>query len=104
MCGVSWSQALFMGLLQGATELFPVSSLGHAVIIPGLLHWSFKPSDASFLPFLVLLHLGTATALLVLCWRQWRAIISGFVRAAIRGRVEGEDERMAMLLVVGTIP
>ena len=59
-------QALFMGLLQGATELFPVSSLGHAVLIPSLLHWSFKQSDPSFLPFLVLLHLGTAGALLLI--------------------------------------
>jgi len=97
-------QALFMGLLQGATELFPVSSLGHAVIIPSLFRWSFKQSDPSFLPFLVLLHLGTATALLVLYRREWAAIIGGFVRAAIRGRLEGENERMAMLLVVGTIP
>lgn len=55
-----------MGLLQGATELFPVSSLGHSVIIPSLLHWSFKQSNPTFVPFLVLLHLGTAGALLVL--------------------------------------
>ena len=93
-----------MGLLQGATELFPVSSLGHAVIIPSLFRWSFKQSDPSFLPFLVLLHLGTATALLVLYRREWTAIVGGFVHAAIRGRLEGESERMAMLLVVGTIP
>jgi undecaprenyl-diphosphatase len=56
---MSLAQALFMGLLQGATELFPVSSLGHAVLVPSLLHWSFKQSDPSFVPFLVLLHLGT---------------------------------------------
>src|SRR6266571_618157 len=93
-----------MGLLQGASELFPVSSLGHAVIVPSLLHWSFKQSDPSFLPFLVLLHLGTATALLILYWRTWARIVAGFVRAALRGRIQGEDERLAMLLVVGTIP
>ena len=51
-----------MGLLQGASELFPVSSLGHAVLVPSIFHWSFKQSDPSFLPFLVLLHIGTATA------------------------------------------
>jgi undecaprenyl-diphosphatase len=101
---VTVAQALFMGLLQGATELFPVSSLGHAVVIPSLFHWSFKQSDPSFLPFLVLLHLGTASALLILYRREWAAIIGGFVRAAVRGRLEGENERMAMLLVVGTIP
>ena len=97
-------QALFIGLLQGATELFPVSSLGHAVLIPSLLHWSYRQTDPAFLPFLTLLHLGTATALLILYWRDWARIIAGFVRASVRGRIENGDERMAMLLVVGTIP
>ena len=104
MYGVSWWQALFIGLLQGATELFPVSSLGHAVIIPSLLHWSFKQSDPTFLPFLTLLHLGTAGALVVLYRHEWVGIVRGFLRAAVRGRIESPDERMAMLLVVGTIP
>lgn len=90
--------------MQGATELFPVSSLGHAVVLPALLHWSYRESDPAFLPFLVLLHLGTATALLVIYRREWVAIVRGFARAAIRGRIETEDERLAMLLVVGTIP
>ena len=93
-----------MGLLQGASELFPVSSLGHAVLVPSLLHWTFKQSDPSFLPFLVLLHLGTATALLVLYRDQWVAIISGFLTAAIRGQMKTDSERLAMLLLVGTIP
>jgi undecaprenyl-diphosphatase len=98
------AQALFMGLLQGATELFPVSSLGHAVLIPSLLHWSFKQSDPSFVPFLVLLHLGTAGALLVVYRTQWVEIIKGFFTAAVRGRIEKPSERLAMLLLVGTIP
>ena len=93
-----------MGLLQGASELFPVSSLGHAVIVPTLLHWRFKQSDPSFVPFLVLLHLGTATALLVLYRNQWVAIIRGFFTAAIRGQMTTDTERLAMLLLVGTIP
>src|SRR2546428_10553772 len=93
-----------MGLLQGASELFPVSSLGHAVLVPSLLHWSFKQSDPSFLPFLVLLHLGNATALLMLYRDQWVAIISGFLTAAIRGKMKTDYERLAMLLHVGTIP
>jgi len=101
---VSLAQALFMGLLQGASELFPVSSLGHAVIVPTLLHWRFKQSDPSFVPFLVLLHLGTATALLVLYRNQWVAIIGGFFTAAIRGQMKTDTERLAMLLLVGTIP
>jgi len=93
-----------MGLLQGASELFPVSSLGHAVLIPSLLHWSFKQSDPSFLPFLVLLHLGTASALLVLYRQEWVAIVRGFFTAALAGRIRNDSERLAMLLLVGTIP
>jgi undecaprenyl-diphosphatase len=93
-----------MGLLQGASELFPVSSLGHAVIVPTLLHWSFKQSDPSFVPFLVLLHLGTAGALLVLYRDQWIVIIRGFFTAAVRGEMRTDAERLAMLLLVGTIP
>ena len=95
---------MFMGLLQGASELFPVSSLGHAVLVPSLLHWSFKQSDPSFVPFLVLLHLGTASALLVLYRDQWVAIVKGFFTAALRGQMKTDSERLAMLLLVGTIP
>ena len=101
---MSWWQALFMGLLQGATELFPVSSLGHAVLVPSLLHWSFKQSDPSFVPFLTLLHIGTAGALLVLYRAQWVDLARAFVRAAVRGRIETDVERLSMLLLVGTIP
>ena len=101
---MSLAQALFMGLLQGATELFPVSSLGHAVLIPSLLHWSFEQSDPSFVPFLVLLHLGTAGALLFIYRSQWVDIIKGFFTAALRGGIETPTERLAMLLMVGTIP
>jgi len=93
-----------MGLLQGASELFPVSSLGHAVIVPSILHWDFKQSDPSFVPFLVLLHIGTATALLVLYRSQWVTIVRGFFTAAIRGQIKTDSERLAMLLLVGTIP
>jgi len=101
---MEWWQAALLGLLQGATELFPVSSLGHAVIIPSLLHWSYKQSDPTFLPFLVLLHLGTAGALVVLYRRDRVDIIRGFVSASIRGRIKEPNERLAMLLVVGTVP
>lgn len=101
---MSLAQALFMGLLQGATELFPVSSLGHAVLIPSLLHWSFRQSDPSFVPFLVLLHLGTAGALLFIYRSQWVDLVKSFFKAAMRGRIENPSERLAMLLLVGTIP
>src|SRR5437762_9920092 len=93
-----------MGLLQGASELFPVSSLGHAVIVPCLLHWSFKQSDPSFVPFLTLLHLGTAGALLVLYRSQWVEIDRAFVTASIRGRIASDTERLSMLLLTGTLP
>src|ERR1700686_2426656 len=93
-----------MGLLQGATELFPVSSLGHSVIIPSLLHWSFKQSDPSFVPFLVLLHLGTAGALLILYRTQWIAAIRGFFTAAFPGHTQNEKQRLPMVLLVGTTP
>lgn len=97
-------QAMVLGLLQGATELFPVSSLGHAVIIPSLLHWSYRQSDPTFVPFLTLLHLGTAGALVILYRREWAGLVAGFLRAALRGRIETGQERLAMLLVVGTVP
>jgi undecaprenyl-diphosphatase len=98
-------QALFLGFLQGATELFPVSSLGHTVLLPKLLGWNLNQSDPTFVPFVVLLHLGTATALLVIFRREWVGIIRAFVRAVYNGRI-GDDtnERLAMLLFVGTIP
>jgi undecaprenyl-diphosphatase len=98
-------QALFLGFLQGATELFPVSSLGHTVLLPKLLGWNLNQSDPSFVPYVVLLHLGTATALLFIFRREWVAIIGGFFRAVYRGHI-GEDpnERLAMLLFIGTIP
>ncbi len=101
---MTFAQALFMGLLQGASELFPVSSLGHAVLVPSLLRWRFNQADPSFVPFLVLLHLGTATALLVLYRNEWVAIIRGFFTAALAGRMRNDSERLAMLLLTGTIP
>jgi undecaprenyl-diphosphatase len=101
---VSFPQTLVMALLQGITELFPVSSLGHAVLLPAVLHWNFNQASPTFLPFLVLLHLGTATALLVLYRQEWIRLVTGFFRASLRGRIETTDERMAMLLVIGTVP
>lgn len=67
---MSFLQAIIIALLQGATELFPVSSLGHAVILPALFHWPYDPHDPAFLPFLVMLHLGTSVALLVFFWKD----------------------------------
>jgi undecaprenyl-diphosphatase len=98
-------QALFLGFLQGATELFPVSSLGHAVLVPKLLGWHYDQSDPTFLPYIVLLHLGTAFALLFVFRQDWPRIAVAFGRAVSRGQV-GEDpnEKLAILLMLGTIP
>jgi undecaprenyl-diphosphatase len=101
---VSPALVLFLAALQGATELFPVSSLGHAVVVPALLHLNVDPAAPSFVPFLTLLHLGTGFALLFLYRDQWWRIVRGFVTAAVSGRIATSDERLAFLLVVGTIP
>lgn len=95
---------LFYGVLQGATELFPVSSLGHAEVVPPLFHLGISPTSPSLLPFLTLLHLGTAAALLFVYRAEWVRIIRGFCRGAVTGNVSGGDERLALLIVVGTVP
>jgi undecaprenyl-diphosphatase len=74
------------------------------VAVPAILRLDFHATDESFVPFLVLLHLGTATALIVLYWDEWRRIVAGFLRASVRGKIEDRDEHMALLIVVGTIP
>jgi undecaprenyl-diphosphatase len=93
--------ALALAALQGATELFPVSSLGHAVLAPALLGW--RVDERAFLPFLVLLHLGTAAALLGYFWRDWVAILGGSLGAGDPHRVR-EARHILALLVVATIP
>lgn len=102
---MSFAQAMFLAVLQGISELFPISSLGHTVLIPPLLHWNIKQGDESFLAFVVVLHLGTAIALLVFYRKEWVRIVRAFVGSLVRGRFTGErDEKLAWLLVVGTIP
>jgi undecaprenyl-diphosphatase len=96
-------QALVIAILQGATELFPVSSLGHAVVLPALLHWGIDQRSAEFLPFLVMLHLGTATALLGYFWRDWWAIITGVLGIGDAHQVQ-ESRRVFILVVIATIP
>ncbi|MGH2364600.1 MAG: undecaprenyl-diphosphate phosphatase [Chloroflexota bacterium] len=99
-------QALWLAVLQGFSELFPVSSLGHTVIVPSLVGWSnINQASPTFLPFLVMLHLGTATALLIFFWRDWLAIVTAFVRSAVAGRLSSDaNEHLAWMLVFGTIP
>ncbi|ACI49822.1 Bacitracin resistance protein BacA [Gluconacetobacter diazotrophicus PA1 5] len=96
-------QAIVIAILQGATELFPVSSLGHAVIVPALLGWAFDPHGEIFLPFLVMLHLGTAIALLVYFRNDWAAIFQG-LRGRDGSQRQAESIHILALLVVATIP
>ncbi|HZK89585.1 MAG TPA: undecaprenyl-diphosphate phosphatase [Stellaceae bacterium] len=96
--------ALALAILQGVAELFPISSLGHAVIVPPLLGWSTIDQHSSeFLPFIVVLHVGTAVALLLYFWRDWAAIASGILGG--RGSPKSADAWNALgLIVVATLP
>jgi undecaprenyl-diphosphatase len=96
-------QAIIIAVLQGATELFPVSSLGHAVVLPALLDWPIDQRSHEFLPFLVMLHLGTATALLVYFWRDWWSLATGVLGIA-SGHQVAESRRVFLLIVIATIP
>jgi undecaprenyl-diphosphatase len=96
-------QAIGVAILQGATELFPVSSLGHAVLVPWLLGWQLNQNGPAFLPFLVMLHTGTAAALVVYFWRDWWALATGVLGLSdpIHARAA---RRLLLLMVVATIP
>lgn len=96
-------QALILALVQGLTELFPVSSLGHAVVLPALLQLHIDENGAEFLPFLVVLHVGTLVALLAYFWREWIGIVRGILRAPEKAEAENY-RRLFGLLVVGTLP
>jgi len=102
---VTFAQAMLLAILQGFSELFPISSLGHTVLIPALLHWNIDLASPDFLAFVVVLHLGTAFALLVFYWREWQGIARAFIASIVRGRFSGSaDEKTAWLLVIGTVP
>ena len=96
-------QAIAIAILQGATELFPVSSLGHVVVVPRLLNWSLDQEAPEFLPFVVLLHLGTALALLLYFWRDWLALARGVLGLADPHQIK-ESRRVFLLIVIATIP
>ncbi len=103
---MTFFQAIVLALLQGVSELFPISSLGHTILVPALLHWNnIDRSSASFLAFVVVLHLGTALALIVFYRAQWYAIVRALARSVVLGRLSSDrDERTGWLLVVATIP
>ena len=103
---ITYFQAIVIGLLQGVTELFPISSLGHAVILPKLLGWHLNQKQPYFLAFLVATHLATALVLFLFFFREWMRILRGIGRS-LRGReiaADDADARLGWLLIVGTIP
>ncbi|GAC1405210.1 MAG: undecaprenyl-diphosphate phosphatase [Chloroflexota bacterium] len=102
---LTWGQAVIMAVLQGFAELFPISSLGHSVLLPTLLGWGPVQKHHSFLPFLVLLHLGTAGALFVFYRHEWQRVARAFVSSAVRGKLSRTpDEHLAWMLFFGTLP
>ncbi|MFC1418521.1 undecaprenyl-diphosphate phosphatase [Streptacidiphilus cavernicola] len=110
MSVLTYPEAIGVGLLQGVTELFPVSSLGHSILVPALLggHWkadlNVSAADSPYLNVLIGLHLATALALVVYFWRDWVRVISGLVSSIRHRRIETVEEKLAWLLIVATIP
>ena len=110
MTHLTYLEAAVVGLIQGVSELFPVSSLGHNVLIPALLGGSWasdlnvaKP-ESPYLAFIVGLHVATALALLIYFWRDWVRIIGGFLTSIRDRRVHTRDQRLAWMIILATIP
>jgi undecaprenyl-diphosphatase len=107
---LSYLEAVIVGAAQGVTELFPVSSLGHSVLVPALAggQWAqdlnVSAPQSPYLAFLVGLHVATAAALLVFFWREWVRVLGGFVSSVRHRRIQTSGERLAWLIVGGTIP
>jgi undecaprenyl-diphosphatase len=108
---LTYLQAVVIGLLQGATELFPISSLGHSVLLPAWVGGDWQrlveqesSAESPYLAFIVGLHVATALALLVLFRRDWAAIVRGLGTSVRDRRVRTVHERMAWLVVIATIP
>jgi undecaprenyl-diphosphatase len=110
MSSITYLEAAVVGLVQGITELFPVSSLGHNVLLPALVGGSWaqdlnvaKP-ESPYLAFIVGLHVATALALLIYFWRDWVRIIGGFFTSIRDRRVETRDQKLAWMIILATIP
>jgi len=110
MAHLSWGEAGFIGAMQGVTELFPVSSLGHSVLVPAWIGGSWardlnvSTPESPYLAFIVGLHVATALALVVYFWREWRRLVVGFGTSLARREVVTAEQRLAWLLILGTIP
>lgn len=102
-------QAVILGVLQGVSELFPISSLGHTVLFPHLFGWTNivrwqSQTESPWLAFIVMLHVGSAIGLLIYFWRDWVEIVRAFVRTVRRRRIETSTERLAWLIIAASIP
>ncbi len=110
MSHLTYLEAIVVGLVQGVTELFPVSSLGHNVLIPALLGGSWAQDlnvsrpESPYLAFIVGLHVATALAMIAYFWRDWVRIIRGFVSSIVQFRVQTADQRLAWMIILATIP
>jgi undecaprenyl-diphosphatase len=103
---ISYAQAIVLGLLQGFSELFPISSLGHSVVLPRALGWDVHQNDDYFVTFLVATHLATALVLFGFFFEDWKRILRGLGRS-LRDReiaAGDSDARLGWLLVAGTVP
>ncbi|HTZ86795.1 MAG TPA: undecaprenyl-diphosphate phosphatase [Solirubrobacteraceae bacterium] len=106
---ISYFQAIVLGVLQGITELFPISSLGHTVLFPTLFGWNDlvhaqSQKESFWLAFVVMLHVGSAIGLLIYYRRDWVEIIAAFFRTLGKRRAETSTERLAWLIIVASIP
>jgi undecaprenyl-diphosphatase len=106
---ITYFQAIVLGILQGATELFPISSLGHTVLFPTLFGWNHvvdiqSQSESPWLAFIVMLHVGSALGLLFYYRRDWVQIIGAFFHTLSTRRAQTPTERLAWLIIVASIP
>ena len=103
---ITYFQAIVLGLLQGFSELFPISSLGHSVILPQLLGWNIHQNDEYFITFLIATHLATAIVLFIFFFQDWMRIFAGMWRSLVDRQIapENHDAKLGWLLVVGTVP
>jgi undecaprenyl-diphosphatase len=110
MSHLTYAEAIVVGLIQGVTELFPVSSLGHNVLIPALIGGSWaqdlnvSKAESPYLAFIVGLHVATALAMIIYFWRDWVRIVAGFLTSLRDRRIATADQRLAWLIIVATIP
>ena len=103
---ISYFQAIVLGLLQGVSELFPISSLGHSVVLPRVFGWNIHQNDDYFLSFLVATHCATALVLFVFFFQDWMRILRGLGRSLRDRYIDPRDlyAKLGWLLVLGTVP